>query len=48
MAGLDAQDTQDRAVEALGRREVRDGDADVIEYPAQATDAGMVAAGTTP
>ena len=35
MAGLDAQDAQDRAVEALGGREVRDSDADVIEHPAE-------------
>jgi hypothetical protein len=32
MAGLDAQDAQDGAVETLGGREVRDGDPDVIEH----------------
>ena len=37
IAGLDAQDAQDGAVEALGGREVRDGDADVVEHPAEAT-----------
>jgi hypothetical protein len=37
MAGLDTQDAQDRAIEALGGREVRDGDADVVEHPAEAT-----------
>ena len=37
MAGLDAQDAQDGAVETLGGREVRDGDGDVVEHPAQAT-----------
>ena len=42
MAGLDAQDAQDGAVEALGGREVRDGDADVVEHPAEATVAGML------
>ena len=41
MAGLDAQDAQDGAVEALGGREVRDGDADVVEHPAEATVAGL-------
>jgi hypothetical protein len=35
MAGLDTQDAQDRAIEALGGREVRDGDADVVEDPAR-------------
>src|SRR5215218_6414648 len=40
MAGLDAQDAQDGAVEALGGREVRDGDGDVVEHPAEATVAG--------
>ena len=40
MAGLDTQDAQDRAIEALGGREVRDGDADVVEHPAQANGAG--------
>jgi hypothetical protein len=42
MAGLDAQDAQDGAVEALGGRKVRDGDADVVEHPAEATVAGML------
>ena len=42
MAGLDAQNAQDGAVEALGGREVRDGDADVVEHPAEATVAGML------
>jgi hypothetical protein len=42
MAGLDAQDAQDGAVEALGGREVRDGDADMVEHPAEATVAGML------
>src|SRR4029079_688201 len=37
MAGLGAQDAQDRAIEALGGRQVRDGDADVVEHPAKAT-----------
>ena len=37
MAGLGAQDAQDGAVKALGGREVRDGDANVIEHPAEAT-----------
>jgi hypothetical protein len=40
VAGLDAQDAQDGAVEALGGREVRDGDADVVKHPAEATVAG--------
>jgi hypothetical protein len=42
MAGLDAQDAQDGAVKALGRREVRDGDADVVEHRAEATVVGML------
>ena len=46
MAGLDAQDAQDGAVEALGGREVRDGDADVVEHPAEATVAGLPEART--
>jgi hypothetical protein len=41
MAGLDAQDAQDGAVEALGGREVRNGDEDVVEHPAEATVAGL-------
>jgi hypothetical protein len=41
MAGLDAQDAQDDAVEALGGREVRDGDPDMVEHPAEATVAGL-------
>jgi hypothetical protein len=41
MAGLDAQDAQDGAVKALGGREVRDGDGDMVEYPAEPTVAGM-------
>jgi hypothetical protein len=40
MGGLDAQSAQDGAVEAPGGREVRDGDEDVVEYPAEATVAG--------
>src|SRR6266545_3942245 len=36
VAGLDAQDAQDGAVEALGGGEVRDGDADMVEHPAEA------------
>jgi hypothetical protein len=43
MAGLDAQDAQDGAVEALGGREVRDGDGDVVEHPAEATVASLLA-----
>src|SRR6266542_4166442 len=46
MAGLDAQDAQDGAVEALGGREVRDGDADVVKHPAEATVAGLPEART--
>ena len=42
VAGLDAQHGEDGAVEALGRGEVRDGDADVVEHPAEATVAGML------
>ena len=42
MAGLGAQDAQDGAIEALGGGEVRDGDADVVEHPAEATAAGML------
>ncbi len=42
VAGLDAHDAQDGAVEALGGREVRDGDADMVEHPAEATVAGML------
>src|SRR6266545_5058643 len=42
VAGLDAQDAQDGAVEALGGGEVRDGDADMVEHPAEATVAGML------
>ena len=38
---LDAQHGEDGAVEALGRGEVRDGDCDVVEHPAEATFAGM-------
>src|SRR3954465_9467599 len=37
MAGLDAQDAQDGAIEALGGREIRDGDANVAEHRAEAT-----------
>ena len=37
MPGLDTKDAQDRAIEALGGREVRDGEADVVEHPAEAT-----------
>src|SRR5205823_6222907 len=32
MAGLDAEDAQDGAVETLGGRHVRDGDADLVEH----------------
>jgi hypothetical protein len=46
MAGLDAEDAQDGAVEALGGREVRDGDADVVKHPAEATVAGLPEART--
>ena len=42
VTGLDAQDAQDGAVEALGGREVRDGDADMVEHPGEATVAGML------
>src|ERR671934_246947 len=42
VAGLDAQDAQDGAIEALGGREVRDGDGDVVEHYAEATVAGML------
>src|SRR5947207_1541897 len=41
MPGLDAEDAQDGAVEALGGRDVRDGDADVVKHPAEATVAGL-------
>ena len=33
MAGLGPQDVQNGAVEALGGREIRDGDADVVKTP---------------
>src|SRR5439155_26690779 len=46
MAGLGAQDAQDGAVEALGRREVRDGDGAVVDQPAEATVAGLPEART--
>ena len=36
VARLDAQRGEDGAVEALGRGEVRDGDSDVVEHPAEA------------
>ena len=39
---LGAQHGEDGAVEALGRGEVRDGDCDVVEHPAEATVAGML------
>jgi hypothetical protein len=39
---LGAQHGEDGAVEALGRGEVRDGDCDVVEHPAEATVAGIV------
>ena len=42
VAGLDAQHGEHGAVEALGRGQVRDGDADVVEHPAEATVAGML------
>jgi hypothetical protein len=41
MTRLGAQHGEDGAVEALGRGEVRDGDRDVIEHPADDTVAGM-------
>jgi hypothetical protein len=47
MARLHAQDAQDGAVEALGGREVRDRDEDVVEHPAEATVAGMLDAGAS-
>src|SRR6185503_11340656 len=37
MAGLDAQDTQDGAVEALGGCKVRHGDRDMVEHQSEAT-----------
>jgi hypothetical protein len=37
ITGLDAQDAQDGAVEALGGSEVRDGDGDMVEHEAEAT-----------
>jgi hypothetical protein len=37
MTGLDPQDAQDRAIEALGGHKVGDGDADVVEHAAEAT-----------
>jgi hypothetical protein len=37
MAGLDTQGAQDRAIEALGGRQIRDGDDDVVEHPAEAS-----------
>jgi hypothetical protein len=46
MAGLDAEDAQDGAVEVLGGREIRDGDADVVKHPAEATVAGLPEART--
>jgi hypothetical protein len=42
MGGLDAQSTQDGAVEAPGGPEVRDRDEDVVEHPAEATVAGTL------
>jgi hypothetical protein len=47
MAGLEAQDAQDGAVEALRGGEVRDGDADVVEHPAEAIAATILDAGAT-
>jgi hypothetical protein len=47
MAGLAALDAQDGAIEALGGREVRDGDADVVEHPAEAIVAATLDAGIT-
>ncbi len=38
VAGLDAEHGEHGAVEALGRGEVRDGDADVVEHLAEASD----------
>ena len=37
MAGLGAQRAQDGAIEALRRCEIRDGDRDVVEHPAEPT-----------
>jgi hypothetical protein len=48
MAGLDTQDAQDGAIEALGGREIRDSDANVVEHRAEASVAGMLAAGIMP
>ncbi len=42
VAGLDPQHGEDGAVEPLGRGQVRDGDADVVEHHAEATVAGML------
>ena len=37
MTGFDPEGAQDGAVETLGGREVRGGDADVVEHPAEAS-----------
>jgi hypothetical protein len=37
VAGLNAQHGEDGAVEPLGRGQIRDGDADVVEHHAEAT-----------
>ena len=37
VAGLDFEDAEDGAVEALGGRQVRDCDGDVVEHAAEAT-----------
>jgi hypothetical protein len=42
VAGLDAQHGEHGAVEALGRGQVRDGDGEVVERPAEATVAGVL------
>jgi hypothetical protein len=42
VAGLDAQHGEHGAVEALGRGQVRDGDGDVVEHPAEGTVAGTL------
>jgi hypothetical protein len=42
VTGLDAEDGEDCPVEALGGGEVRDGEADVVEHPVEATVAGML------
>src|SRR5262245_52414607 len=49
IAGLGTQNAQHRAVEALRSREIRDGDRDVVEHPAEPTGrSGPVVTGVTP